>query len=922
MKKMILLSLILLLPMVMFAQQTITGTVLDEKNAPFPGVNVAVKGTVVGTISDANGKFSIRAANGSTLAFTFVGYRTLEVPVTGAAPVDVSMTLDFVGVDEIVVIGYGTSTKKEVTGSVTSVKADAMVQGNLQTPMGAIQGTVAGLSILRTNGSDPNNEYTIRLRGLNSFSGGKSPLILVDGVVWTQPLSMINPETIESIDVLKDGSAAAIYGTRATNGVILLSLKQPVVGDVKFEISSNVSLESFMKDDRWFSASEYRDLINDKAPDRVSFLDRGSSTDWQEVVFVNPVDQYHSLTISGGSEKFNFLTNMYFKDDQGLIDKNYSRIVTPSIYISQKSLNDRLNIDYTLMYSRTDRSYPNTAAYSGVVSMAIVRNPTEPVYDEESASGYYNRYTSSGTNLEYVNPVAVINERTSDVKDNFLKGAINASFSIVNGLSAKFQGSYNYFQRNSGTYQTRYYPNLGRNGDAVYSMYENYNHTLEPSLEYKNTLLGEHNIQAVAGYSFFENVEFTLNTGNYNFDTDNFLWNNIGAGAALGGGTATLGSSRQSNRLIAFFGRLMYNFKDKYLLSGSLRYEGSSRFGANNKWGLFPALSAGWRINEEAFLRDVDWINNLKLRAGYGVTGNQDIPNYQSIIRMSVGAKFYNNGQWVNTFQAASNPNPDLKWEKKTEYNFGIDLGVFDRISLSADYYTRTTSDMLWYYTVPVPPNVLNNIYANVGSIRNRGVEMQFDADIMKVRTVTWTTSVNYARNRNRCISLSDPSRGYELPFIKITPAATNWAQIIQEGEPVGDFWAPVYIGANESGEALYKDVDGDGTVNTELDREIVGHDYPNFELGWRNSFRYRNFDFSFAFRGMFGQSLINYDRISFENWGPFNAGANVLRSILDRPDYTSVAYVWDSRYVEKSSFIKLGFVTLGYNLKIKGVYN
>jgi len=919
MKKILFGIIVFLTPLLLFAQQTVTGIVEDENGEPLPGVNVVIKGTFTGATTDASGSFNLMAKEGDILEFSFLGYKTLEVPYTGQSEINVTLEPDLIGVDEVVVIGYGTTTKKEVTGSVTSVKPAEMVKGNVRSPIGGLQGVVAGLSILRSNGSDPNSEYTIRLRGLNSFSGGKSPLILVDGVVWTQSLDIINPEMIESIDVLKDGSAAAIYGTRATNGVILISLKEPEKGTARYEISANTSIEKMQKDTRWFTADEYRDFIAVEAPDRIATFDRGSSTDWQKEVFRTAIDQNHSITVSGSTEKIEYLANIFLKNDQGTIPRNSSTVVTPSLFVSQTGLNDRLKIDYQLMYSRVDRTYANTDAYSGVVAATLVRNPTEPIYDAENVAGggYYNKYVSAGTNQIYANPIAIINERTSDVKNNFVKGSIIAAFNITSDLKVNFTGSYNYFQSNSGTYYTRYYPQLGRDGEASYSLYENYNYTLEPSLEYKNTFLRDHDIQLLAGYSYYDNVFFSMSAGNYNFDTDNFLWNNIGSGAALNAGTATMSSNKQSNRLIAFFGRALYNYKTKYLLSASLRYEGSSRFGKNNKWGLFPAVSVGWRLNEEEFIKNLGWIDNLKLRAGVGVTGNQDIPNYQSIIRMSVGSKFLYNGEWLNSFQSASNPNPDLKWEKKTEYNIGLDLTIFKKFSAIIDLYSRTTSDMLWYYTVPVPPNVSNYIYANVGSIRNRGIEVQLSADAVSTTKFNWITSVNFALNRNKCVSLSDPSRGYELPYLKITPAACNWTQIIKEGEPVGDFWAPIYIGADVNGEAVYEDVDGDGTISPENDRRKIGHDYPNFELGWSNQIRIGNFDIAFFFRGLFGQSLINFDRVAFENWGPFNAGANVLKSIEDRPDYRSVAYVWDSRYLEESTFVKLDNVTLGYNFKI-----
>jgi TonB-linked SusC/RagA family outer membrane protein len=552
------------------------------------------------------------------------------------------------------------------------------------------------------------------------------------------------------------------------------------------------------------------------------------------------------------------------------------------------------------------------------LNQAAIRNPTEPVFDpaDTDHGGYYTVVTASG----YMNPVAMIRERQDDVDDRYLSGDINASYALLREFKLTLHGSYNTKQNYNGMYQTRYFPDLGMSGNAVVSTTYTNDILFEPGVEYKKAFNG-HNIQAIAGYSFFENQYRELWTNNYNFDLDNFSYNNIGAGYALTDGLAEMTSARNENRLTSFYGRVIYSFLDRYLLSASVRHEGSSRFGVNNKWGTFPAISAGWRIDEEKFMRNVSWVSSLKFRVGYGVTGNQDIPNYLSLSRLSISPRqMYYNGGWINTYQPASNPNPDLKWERKEEYNAGIDFGLFDnRLSGSIDYYRRRISDLLWWYSVPVPPNVYNNMYANVGEMENRGLELQLNAELIRSRDFSVNTSVNYSRNRNKLISFSDENRGYELKFLKVNPAATTWTEFVTEGQPLGNFMAPVFTGVDANGNAIYEDVDKNGSVNveSETDRRVVGNAYPKFELGWSSSIRYKQLDLSFFVRGVFGHSLVNYERIFYENWQPLLNGRNILRTKLENnPDYKGIP-TYDSRFVEKASFIKLNNVSIGYNLKV-----
>ncbi|MET0393174.1 MAG: SusC/RagA family TonB-linked outer membrane protein [Chitinophagaceae bacterium] len=895
-----------------FAQGLVNGKVTSQQGEPLSGVNVTVKGTTTGARTDAGGSFSIAVQKGQVLNFSFVGYEPAELTYEGQTSLSLQLKVAYGTLEEVVAIGYGAVTKKEVTGSVVTVKARDFNKGDMSNPMGLIQGKVPGLTVTKAGGGDPNAGYQIQLRGLNTLSAGKSPLIIVDGVMDAN-IAMLDPNQIESIDVLKDGSAAAIYGTRATNGVILITTKRADIGDVKYEINAFVSTEKIAEDNRYLSGDEYRQAIKDYYPTR-TYLDKGQSTDWMDQVTQSPISQNYSFSASGGTRKINFRANLYYKSDQGIVKNSGNQTITPSLFISQTGLNDRLKIDYRLMYSMIKRKFGNY----GALGQATWRNPTEPVYDpaDIAHAGYYTVTTSSG----YLNPVAMIDNETNDREDANMIGDINASYRLIDDLRLILHGSYNSFRSYGGTYKTKYYPEVGTNGYATVASNFNSNYVFEPGFEYKKKF-NDHSLQVIGGYSYYENQNNSLSDYNYNFDLDDFSYYNIGSGYALTSGLAGMTTNKSLNKLIAFYGRVIYNFREKYLLSASLRHEGSSRFGQNHKWGNFPAVSLGWRINEEDFIKKQGWISNLKLRVGYGVTGNQDISNYLSLSRISVSPRqFYYAGSWINAYRPASNPNPDLKWEKKAEYNAGLDFGLFNnRIYGSIDYYVRKISDLLWSYAVPVPPNVYNSTYANVGTMQNKGIEISLNGDIIRSNDLTLSATVNYTRNRNKLLSFSDPSRGYTLQYLKINPAATTWTQLVLEDKPLGNFMAPVFLGVDASGNAIYEDVDKSGAVNveSELDRRVVGNAYPKFELGWSTSLQYKNFDLSFFFRGVFGQSLLNYERVFYENWQPFLSGRNILRSTLtNTPKYTGIT-TYDSRFIEKASFVKLNNVSIGYTVRL-----
>lgn len=897
------------------AQGTVKGKVTDAASGiPLAGATIKEVGTNASAMTNDDGGYVISVRSSTAiLQISFLGYQTLEIAAAGRSEVNIALLEDDSALEEVVVIGYGMQTKKEVTGSITSLRTTDFNTGNIANPVGLMQGKVAGLNIVRPNGGDPNGGFQIQLRGLTTLSGGQGPLVIIDGVIGGD-LNSVNVEEIESIDVLKDGSAAAIYGTRGTNGVIIITTKRAKAGETAFEFSTYLAPQYVTRRLENLTADEFRQATQLRFGEGASQLDGGHSTDWFKEVTRTPADQYYNLAMGGGTESFSYRAAFNYRTTEGVVRKTGNDRLQARMAFTQKVFDNRLNIDYNFTYAQTQRQL----ADNNVLQMAFRYNPTEPVYDSENtlAGGYF---MNAGP-FQYYNPVAMVNERDRDRKEHVITGSAHATLKLTDYLNASVFGSMMRESWLGGDYRSRYYPiGLGTNGIAERSSRLVNNNLLEATLDYRQSF-GGHNLQVIGGYSYQEGMYEDMWSSNRNFDTDYFSYHNIGAGYGLGDGIAGMSSLKETNRLIAFFGRALYNFSGRYLLSASVRQEGSSRFGVNHKWGLFPAISAGWRINEERFMAEVDWVDELKLRAGYGVTGNQDIGNYQSLQLLSTGGRILYEGQWINTYRPASNPNPDLRWERKGELNLGVDFNVFaGRLYGAVDYYDRTTNDLLYTYNVPVPPNLYPTLYTNVGVIQNRGIEAVVNYKVFDGQDLTWTTTGIFNRNRNNLVSFSDQSRGYQLTDLRTGWFGTDldtWTQRIVEGGPIGNFVAPVYLGTDENGYPIYKDNTGDGHISEE-DREIVGNAYPKFQLGFNNTFAYRNWDLGIFFRGVFGHSILNAHRMYYENFG-YLGGKNILRSALDEPNYQGIAE-YSSRHVEDASYIKLDNVSIGYSFNTSG---
>ncbi len=905
------------MPTLLFAQNpTITGRVIDQKSqSPLIGVSVLVEGTHIGTMTDIEGRYSIEARNGeqTVLNFSYLGYQPATATVGKQTTINIEMIEESERIDEVVVIGYGSTTKKELTGSVSSLKADDFDNGSYTNAAGLLQGKVAGLTVTNPNGGDPNGSYEIMLRGMNTLSAGQGPLLIIDGVVGGD-IRNINFQEVESVDVLKDGSAAAIYGTRGTNGVIIITTKRAKAGSVEVEYDGQVSVQYVTRQAESLTADEFKWVVDNYRPQNAGQL-YGSSTDWFKEITRTPISHKHSLAVSGGSEKFYHRTVVNVEQNQGLQLGNDAEKYLFKTNIHQKAFEGWLDLDYNAYYSKRVYSPANYSAFE----QAFYHNPTEPIYNpaDEEHGGYF---TVDNT-MAYYNPVAMIKERSAENRADDFGGNIRAVLNILPVKGLKWDNFFSYTQQNyeSREYRTRYYPSeIGRDGVASIS------HDYMRDIQWESTLnysgqFDKHSIQVVAGYTWQRGMGEYSSMENSGYDNDDWKTNNIGAGNSLQEGQASMYSYKEENTYIALFGRVMYNYDDRYLVSVSLRRDGSSRFGKDNKWGWFPAVSAGWRISQERFLQDAEWIDELKLRVGYGVTGNQDFSNYKSLLLMKTSGRFYYNGQWINTYAPASNANPDLGWEKKAEYNIGLDFSVLkNRLGLTLDYYTRRTTDLLYTYSVPTPPYVYDEMFTNVGEIKNSGIEVTLTGIPVQTKNLVWNTSLIFSRNTNELVSFTNEQfqdGEYKVGWMNSPVGA--YCQRLIEGESLGTFYGPVYLGKDENGKDKYKNSIA-GKV-AEDNWEKIGCAYPDFQLAWSNNFRIvKNLDLSFTLRASIGGDILNTYALFYDNLNYFGL-KNISNKWLEHPEDNGIMY--SSKYIEDATFLKLDNLSLAYTFNFKSKF-
>jgi TonB-dependent starch-binding outer membrane protein SusC len=925
--KVLLLFVILLMKQNAGAQTLITGRVLSDEGEPLPGTSVVIKGTTLGTTTDTDGHYSVQAPGAeSILVFSFVGYSSQEVIVGARSKIDVTMVVDIASLQEIVVIGYGTQRAGDVTGAITRVNAKDFQVGKIQDATDLIKGKVPGLVITKSSG-DPNETSNIMLRGITTLQGDVKPLILVNGVP-TDDLSVVAPENIESVDVLKDASAAAIYGTRGANGVILITTKSGARDKpVSVNYTGYVSVSDFYKQADFMGPNEIRHGLT-------AYSDEGWDTDWVKSVTRKGYTQNHSLTIDGGSRNSAYSANISYRNEAGTIKNTDNDRYRVQLNLDQYLIKDivKLNLNILKEYHTNTVNTASAGDLNNIYRQAVIRNPTSSIYDEATGE-----YTEDFNRFQYFNPVSMLNELDGTNEDQNTNLIGNITIEPIDRWKTNLMLASNLYNQNFSSYATsKYYSSItsGFPGSAYKAYNQSRQKTLELTTAYDFSI-NDHRISALAGYSYYYWLNDGFNAGNSDFPSDSYGYNNIGLGARLKTGNAGMDSYKDDATLVSFFGRLQYAFSDKYNVLASLRQEGSSKFGSNHQWGLFPAVSAGWTISKENFMSSVSFVDNLKLRAGYGVTGRSPASSYKSLTLFNYDPNYGNflnkDGEWIPGLMVTQNPNPDLKWETTAEVNMGLDFGLFgNRLKGSVDVYTRETSDLIYDYNVPVPPNLHGQTQANVGSLKNKGIEVMLGGTPVRSQDFEWNTTVTITRNKAELVNLSNDL--YEtndyVDWYSIGDPISVPSHRWKEGELIGNFWGLKSVGLTEDGLWLIEDpttgeaIPYSTSLNSNTYRQVLGNGYPKVYLGWNNTFRYKGFDLNVQMTGQFGFKILNQQRMFYEN---NSIQYNKLKTATDdvygvAPLSTSQAQAFVSYYLEDGAFLKFDNATLGYNFNLDKV--
>ena len=912
-------------------QAQITGTVL-EATTDFPAIGASVieVGTTNGVITDFDGNFVLNVAPGAQIQISYVGFKTMTLEAKDGMVV--LLEEDTQVLQEVVAIGYGSQTKKEITGSVSSVKAEDFNQGVAANPMGLIQGKVAGLTIMKNGGDDPaQNNYQVQLRGVGSLSGSASPLYVIDGVPGGD-LSSVLPSDIESIDVLKDGSAAAIYGTRANAGVILITTKRGSK-DGKFHAEYNGSVNTAVMADapRVLTAEEYRQYM--VAAGRGT--DMGASTNWMKEITRTPVSHTHNVSISGGNENFNFRASAGYRGLQGMVINSDFQEINARFAANQKTLNKRLELAYDFSYTSIEKAWAN---YDNL-NQAIRANPTMPIYSDDPKFDKYGGFYESD-NFYSWNPVSDIKQTTNDAKNQVIMGSVRATLNIIDGL--KFSTFYS-IQNNhdwNGKYQKSTLRSVEGKGGVANQSYGAYTQqVVENTLNYVNEW-NNHAFQAMLGQSYQTGLSQGFNAYNSKFPLDDLLYNNLGMGEGKKEGAdtyANMGSYKYKDKLASFFARVMWNYDQRYFLNASIRFEGSSKFGPKahdvlGQWGLFPSISGSWNIKGEDFMSDVEQLNELKLRLGYGVTGNMPGDHYLYLMRVAPGGDYlFSNGEFIQPWGPASNVNEHLRWEEKHEFNFGIDFAAFkNRFSGSLDAYFRNTTDLLWEYDVPMPPYPFGKMWDNYGQIHNYGVELLLNGKLIETKDFSWDLGFNASWNRNMVVRITGDKYGEEGVETYMSVGGVGGDGLtgvsvmrLAEGQPIGNYFGFKAAGLDDKGAMWYYKKDGSLTkAPKEDDKTYLGNAQPLVNFGLNTTLRYKELDFSLNFRGQIGGLYFNETRFFYEQT---RGVENCLLSAWNATDGTGAPNFtrqMSDYYLENASYLKLNDFTIGYTPKLSDEFS
>jgi TonB-linked SusC/RagA family outer membrane protein len=923
-----------------FAQDnegTVTGTVISQNGDILSGVSVTARNASdndesFNAMTNEKGVFvfhRLKIGNIYDFVVSYVGYETNTINGYSVKEKNNSILIKLTQTDQsleqVVVIGYGTQKRETVTGSIATIKAEDFNTGQINDPMTLISGKVAGLATSNTNRSDPNATVDFSLRGPATVEGNSQPLIVIDGVPGGD-LQTIAPGDIASIDVLKDGSAAAIYGSRATAGVIIVTTKRGKAGDTKLNYSGYITTDRIAKKYDVFNAEQYKKFGADNGMD---VDDAGANTDWFDQVTRTPISHSHNLSLSGGTAKTTYYASLNYRNNQGIDLKSRRRFVNGTFRLNTKALNDKLDFAFMIVNAFENRDYANY----GAIAQSLNMNPTYPVKNPDGT--FYERFDIP-FGLQW-NPVASTEHNFNNQKEKKFLSTVNLRYQILPELTASL--SYSLIKNDflNGMYATNddFFQQLnGINGQASRAENQTTNNVVEATLGYTKSF-GDHNLNVIGGYSYQDIFNEGVSAGNNNFITNAFKFYNLKAGYALNdhSGNANragvfVGSFANDRKLVAYFGRAIYDYREKYLLNLSVRREGASVLGNDNKWGTFTGVSAGWILTKEDFLIGASAIKNLKLRAGYGVTGNQEsLGPYQALSTIgpffegSQNAYFGdpNNGMWVLPYGPTINANPLLKWETKTEVNVGLDFSLFKNgwLSGSIDYYNRKIKNLVGNYTAQLPSQILPTIFANAGEMQNKGIELLLDARLVRNPSFSWNASFTGAYNKNQINSVtSDQFFGSAHNITRVTEGVS--IQRLAPGQPVAVFYGRVFDSFTEDGLWMFRDSEGKPVEASEIgedDFRYLGNSIPKYTLGLTNTFRYKNFDASVLMRSALGFKSVNGKRMFHENWTFFTRN-NLFTSALDQKILDAPTF--SSYYIEDGGYMKIDNLTIGYTLPVR----
>ncbi|GAB3930597.1 SusC/RagA family TonB-linked outer membrane protein [Mucilaginibacter myungsuensis] len=898
----------------------ITGTVLDEKNLPMPGVTVKNVTTGKAVQTDVNGKFTLEAGPEDSISISFLGYQTATQKVGTQTALNFKLVPAQTELKEVKVVGvgYGTQAVREVTSAVAHVGPEDFRQSGARTPLDLIQGKVAGLNLTRTGGSNPNSGISVQLRGAVTVTGSASPLFVIDGIPGGNP-DLLKQDDIESIDILKDGSGAAIYGTTANAGVIIITTKRGKKGVTQVDYSAYYRKEYLQRRLDFLTPAEYKAKI---ASGQLNRPDAGGATDFVDMLINHGnFSQNHNLAFSGGGENSSYRASLNYNNFEGIAKENGRKEYALRLSMNQSALEGRVRAQVDLA---TNFNNANLLGGGGWEN----EQTRDPTLSNFNADGSYRFYPTS------TNEYARLFQETNRRRQQTTSANGKVDIDIVKGLTGTVFGSVVRDSRVDGGYRKKASEFSTENSSSVgggYGFKSDFlqqDFAFEPQLQYKTTIAEKHSITALAAYSYRYQVAESASLANAGFINDSFEENNLGA-VPVNIKTTSISSNKTDNTLIALLTRVNYAYNGKYLAQFIIRREGSSRFGDNNKFGYFPSVSAGWIISDEDFAKKWTFVNNLKLRAGYGITGNSGFENYASKVTMNTGGIYlFPDNEYRQTYGPDRNPNPNLKWEVKHELNFGVDFSLWNnRLRGTLDVFDRTTKDLLDTYTSPQPPFIQDRIYTNVGQMSSKGIELGLGFQAMKRADFSWDMDATFSTLKNTLDSYSNDF--YKVTYKTFAPIGgagdLRDAVVTYEGREIGEFWGKRFAGFTPDGKWLFYNHRGEKVSNAEIDvnpnsatKDIVklGNAIPRYYASWTNTFNYKQWSLRTFLRGKFDYSILNTNALSYGN--AYTWTGNLLQRAFDKDAQIKDTYMYSDYYLESGSFVKLDELTIAYNFKPK----